>query len=198
MTDYPWYEEVNAAEPLLQGDIIEECPVLVFEAVPVFPPDHTADQVIDALEDAAGVQPTRAIVMTQACDLAQDHVRQVILCPIYHLPEYRAKWEEAETARGQNPTEKNWAKHTRDLKDGKVWNLTMLNERPLPEGGGMVLSHQVVDFHEVFSLPVAFLRAWILAKAQNRLRVCPPYREQLSQAFARFFMRVGLPIDINL
>ena len=24
----------------------------------------------------------------------------------------------------------------------------------------------------------------------------PPHREHLSQAFARFFMRVGLPIDI--
>jgi hypothetical protein len=24
----------------------------------------------------------------------------------------------------------------------------------------------------------------------------PPYREHLSQAFARFFMRVGLPVDI--
>ena len=30
----------------------------------------------------------------------------------------------------------------------------------------------------------------------NRLRLCPPYREHLAQSFARFFMRVGLPIDI--
>jgi hypothetical protein len=28
------------------------------------------------------------------------------------------------------------------------------------------------------------------------LRLCPPYREHLAQAFARFFMRVGLPIPI--
>ncbi len=26
-----------------------------------------------------------------------------------------------------------------------------------------------------------------------RLRLVPPYREHLSQAFARYFMRVGLP-----
>jgi hypothetical protein len=24
----------------------------------------------------------------------------------------------------------------------------------------------------------------------------PPYREHLSQAFARFFMRVGLPVEV--
>ena len=29
----------------------------------------------------------------------------------------------------------------------------------------------------------------------RRLRLLPPYREHLSQSFARFFMRVGLPID---
>jgi hypothetical protein len=28
------------------------------------------------------------------------------------------------------------------------------------------------------------------------LRLLPPYRKHLSQSFARFIMRVGLPIDI--
>jgi hypothetical protein len=32
--------------------------------------------------------------------------------------------------------------------------------------------------------------------AGHRLRLLPPYREHLSQAFARLFMRVGLPADI--
>ena len=30
----------------------------------------------------------------------------------------------------------------------------------------------------------------------QRLRLLPPYREHLGQAFARYFMRVGLPVDI--
>jgi hypothetical protein len=52
-----------------------------------------------------------------------------------------------------------------------------------------------VDFRRVFSLPLGFMRG--LATAQgNRLRLLPPYREHLSQSFARFFMRVGLPEDI--
>ncbi len=34
------------------------------------------------------------------------------------------------------------------------------------------------------------------AKQLGRLRLLPPYREHLSQSFARQFMRVGLPIDL--
>jgi len=34
-------------------------------------------------------------------------------------------------------------------------------------------------------------------RGEPRLRLRPPYREHLSQAFARFFMRVGLPTDIK-
>jgi len=36
----------------------------------------------------------------------------------------------------------------------------------------------------------------LVKKRENRLRLLPPDREHLAQAFARFFMRAGLPIDI--
>lgn len=55
----------------------------------------------------------------------------------------------------------------------------------------------VVDFRNVYSLPSQFLKS-LAAKRGKRLRLLPPYREHLSQAFARFFMRVGLPVPINL
>jgi hypothetical protein len=54
-----------------------------------------------------------------------------------------------------------------------------------------------VDFHEVFTLPRAFLERQLAQRGQPRLRLLPPYREHLSQAFARFFMRVGLPTPVN-
>lgn len=38
----------------------------------------------------------------------------------------------------------------------------------------------------------------IVKKQNKRIRLLPPYREHLSQAFARYFMRVGLPQDIML
>lgn len=53
----------------------------------------------------------------------------------------------------------------------------------------------IVDFRRVFSIPVAHFRRQAAA-AGSRLRLMPPYREHLSQAFARFFMRVGLPLDV--
>lgn len=47
----------------------------------------------------------------------------------------------------------------------------------------------------MFALPVELVRAFA-AGAGDRPRLRPPYREHLSQAFARLFMRVGLPADI--
>jgi hypothetical protein len=54
---------------------------------------------------------------------------------------------------------------------------------------------RVVSFRQVFSLPFGYIMK--LANPDvPRLRLLPPYREQLAQAFARFIMRVGLPVDI--
>jgi hypothetical protein len=53
----------------------------------------------------------------------------------------------------------------------------------------------VVDFRQIFSLPVAYLRKHA-AGLDPRWRLESPYREHFSQAFARFFMRVGLPTAI--
>ena len=43
---------------------------------------------------------------------------------------------------------------------------------------------------------MSYLKAFTITQA-HRLRLLPPYREHLSQAFARYFMRVGLPVDID-
>jgi len=53
----------------------------------------------------------------------------------------------------------------------------------------------VVDFRQIFSLPVPYLRKHA-ASLGSRWRLQSPYREHFSQAFARFFMRVGLPAAI--
>jgi len=53
----------------------------------------------------------------------------------------------------------------------------------------------VVNFREIVSLPVGYLRAHA-AVLGDRWRLLPPYLEHFSQAFARFFMRVGLPSAI--
>lgn len=54
---------------------------------------------------------------------------------------------------------------------------------------------RIVDIRRIFSLPVGFVRKEAEG-VDARLRLLPPYRAHLAQAFARFFMRIGLPLDI--
>ncbi len=53
----------------------------------------------------------------------------------------------------------------------------------------------IVSFREVLSLPLEFVRK-VAAAAEPRIRLRSPYREHLAQAFARYFMRVGLPTNL--
>ncbi|MDY7014014.1 MAG: hypothetical protein SVX43_10540 [Cyanobacteriota bacterium] len=94
----------------------------------------------------------------------------------------------------QTPSSKAWRRTCEDIKNGYSWNLAMLNEGSTEK---LSLSHRVVDFHDVYTLPRVFLESLLQNRGQYRLRLRPPYREHLSQAFARFFMRVGLPMGVN-
>jgi hypothetical protein len=135
------------------------------------------------------------IVMTQACDLEQDRVERVILCPHTSLDEHQAVWEKEMEQRGQKPTEKAWKRYCDDICKGFIFNLTMLNSSQIEESS---IGVRIVYFHEVYTVPRSFLESLLVGRGQSRFRLLPPYREHLSQAFARFFMRVGLPIPIEM
>jgi hypothetical protein len=198
VTDYLWWEEVAAAAPLMQGDLIEGCPVAVFGEELKFDEAADLDGLLQTLTGGVGIQRVRSIVMTQACDLEQAKVRNVILCPAYTLEDFEKEWRDDFAARkGKPPTPGDWNGYIGQVKAGRIWNLTLLRKRDPGDGVTTVATTTVVDFHEVFSLPLKFMQAWVQKSAQPRLRLCPPYREHLSQAFARFFMRVGLPVDIG-
>lgn len=192
---FPWYVEVPHDDPVGQGDIVDECPVVVFKEMPEL---ASADgpKIREALAQAVKIEPVRAIVMSQACDLANKEIANVSLCPLFHLDDYRRQWEAEEKKLKNNPTEKAWKKKTDELRKGRIWSQTLLNAHPGPSK--LAMPHQVVDFHEVFCLPIVFLEAWLRASRKHRLRLLPPYREHLSQSFARFYMRVGLPQDIAI
>ncbi len=155
--DYPWYVEVSADASLTQGDLVESCPVLVFDEVPNLGNHQTAEALLAELDKAHAVQMVRAIVMTQACDLEHRNVRNVILCPIYNLDEYKRYWEEKRRQAGKSASAASWDGHIKQMKDGKIWNLTMLQKWDASGSGVLSIPHQVVDFHEVFSLPLDFL-----------------------------------------
>ncbi len=199
MTDYPWWEEVDPNAPLMQGDLIEACPVAVFNPELRFNEADDFEALLGTLQHGVGITTIRTIVMTQACDLEQRKVRNAILCPAPLIEDFQRAWEDSyEKKQGRPPNQGAWPGHLKQIKDGRVWNLTLLSKRSPGEGVKLTTGTTIVDFHEMFSLPVDFLELWLRKAGQPRLRLCPPYREHLSQAFARFFMRVGLPIDIEL
>jgi hypothetical protein len=188
----PWYEIVPADTPLTQGDLIFGCPLLGW--------NELADQASAANLDETSLQTyvdafrEDVVVMTQACDLEHHKVNNVVLCPHLALSIYRQAWEEWLRSRNQNPSEKAWKRTCDDIAAGYVWNQAFLNRLEGPEVPTEV---RVVDFHDVYTVPRTFLEAVLRKRNQPRLRLLPPYREHLSQALARFFMRVGLPQPVD-
>jgi hypothetical protein len=76
--DYPWYEIVEGDEPLLQGDFISECPIIV-------PP---SELITGAREVNTRVVAYNVVVMSQSCDLVQGKLDLVLVCPIWPLSEF--------------------------------------------------------------------------------------------------------------
>lgn len=186
-----WYECVTAAERITQGDVIFDCPLLgwQFERPQL---EGAAEE--DVLRRSIAVLSGDVVVMTQACDLEYQKVDNVVPCPHYPLREHRQAWEEQMLRAGQKTTEKAWKRWCDDVREGFVWNLSRLNAG---SADGVTIEHRIVDFHEVYTVPRRFLESLLERRGNRRLRLLPPYREHLSQAFARFFMRVGLPTPIE-
>jgi hypothetical protein len=187
-----WYRAAPAEEPLTQGDLIVACPVIGWRPQVQF--DFSSGQEVLPVGELLEAQRVNVIVMTQACDLEYAKVRNVVLCPLYPLSTYKVAWEAALQSKGQNPTAKAWKRYCDDLCEGAIWNLSLLNAEDV---GDLHIEHAVADFHEVFTLPRQVLEALLQARNTPRPQLLPPYREHLSQAFARFFMRVGLPMPVR-
>lgn len=169
-TTYPWYCLVNDDE-LQQGDILESCPVFLP------PPDLTLNS------SEANFKWTRrnVIIMSQSCDMVKgrEKITEVLLCFV---------WNRSEHTEGHLSTDKGME----DARRGQLPGHHVLNECKL---ANVEREYRIVDFHNISTLPLGLCRQFA-ANTPNRIRLLPPYREHLSQAFARFFMRVGLPTDI--
>jgi len=186
----PWYDIVEPYAPITQGDIIMNCPVVAWKEGAPTTTDSSLEEMLRASVEYIEID---TVTMTQACDLEQKKVQYVILCPHYSLSDYEQQWKNDMIRSGQNPTTKAWKSHIEDIRQGAMWHFSMLNEST---EANLRMDIRIADFREVFNLPRDFLEDW-LKQQGKRLRLLPPYREHLSQAFARFFMRVGLPNDIS-
>ncbi len=164
---YPWYQ-IGKMDDLEQGDLLPNCPVIILpnDLKPIL--NSKENDELDLIPD---LQTVDLILMTQSCDLSQDKVTQVLLCA--YLP---FSTEEYQKNKDNIKKERMPALHLIEKCDAK--------EFPFEK--------QVIDFRAIYTLPKDFVIAF--AETLNiRARLLSPYKEHLSQAFARYFMRVGLP-----
>ena len=172
-SDYLWYRLVQE-DTLEQGDFFFSCPVLE----PTLPP---------AVEPGSGpaIQASTreydVLILSQSCDLVQGKLETILVCPHWPIEDFEQREEYFRSKKGKE-----------DIRRGNIPGLHMLAACDLP---GFVSPIRVVNFRQVFGLPFVYVSEQ--ARRQSpRLRLLPPYREHLAQAFARFIMRVGLPVDI--
>jgi len=186
---YPWYAIVTD-DTIAQGDLLFKLPVY-------FPqyPEGIAFEPIEP-EDIGEIEPPRipsdmgifdVIILSQSCDLVaeQDAPLSVIVCPIFTIGSGKPYYKSLRGRDGLN-----------NIIKGREPGLHILNECKLPE---LSIPFHVVFFHQVLTVPVSYVRAAVEHEVRNskpRLRLLPPYREHLAQAFGRFIMRIGLPEDI--
>lgn len=132
---FPWYEIVEGSD-LEQGDLFPNCPIIV-------PPSNlTWPLQID--EISVGIRYFHVVILTQSCDLVNDKIEDVILCPHWSLSEVEQSNEFFKSKKGKE-----------SIRRGNVPGYHMLAAH---EDEQIPLEIRVVDFRRVFNLPKTFLR----------------------------------------
>jgi len=177
-SDPEWYE-VTSGSKLMQGDVIRNCPIIKPTAPWPYP---------NPLEEAVEVEAEifDLLVVSQSCDLENNKVDAVLVAEII---DYRALVEVEKKRGNEIVASKNFRKA---CVDGNVPGYALLHER----GDAPEMSWSLVDFYSLHAIPKPFLERHAESVGM-RLRMCSPYREHIAQSFAKFFMRVGLPLTAH-
>jgi hypothetical protein len=178
---FDWYRIVSATAALEQGDLLNDFPIVipsvsVLERLPDGP-------VVDLeIEVPAAVEYFNVVVMTQSCDfLKLGDEGEVILCPRFS---YKGLTDEEPNRWGK----KSW----KPLVSGRVIGSHIIDKCDIED---FEFDYQVIDLRRIFSVPFSVVKQ-VAINQGDRVRLLPPYREHLAQAFARQFMRVGLPQEL--
>jgi len=175
MANYPWYEDVNGEAELEQGEIITDCSVIL-------PNNEHYQNIINNIENnlPLDIIQFNGIILSQSCDIVNNKINSIIVCPVISLMDLMNK---EPYFRSKDARE--------SLRQGREPSYHLLNKFCIETGQD---DFYAVSFRHIYSIPKEFIKAVISNK--KRIRLLPPYREHLSQSFARYFMRVGLPTDI--
>lgn len=177
--DTSWYEKIEYSEGMAieQGDILFDCPYY----------DVLSDGINEEIQTK--VVEYNVVIVTQSCDIVNNKVDKIFVAPWTYISEVISKRSEF-LKRPMSTKEKNSLfKH---LATGVMSSHHIL-DKDIEKG---LSDYPMIDFSNAFTISQKTLKSTI-AKRGYVIRLISPYKEHLSQAFARFFMRVGLPSSLT-
>ncbi len=178
---FEWYGIIETVNDLEQGDIFQDFPIMI-------PPQSITELLNNSSEVEIDtpilVEKNNVILMTQTCDIPKlNDDDEIIFCPLYDYSDIiKSKPNYGGTG--------GW----KTLINGRFIGAHILNICAIENHA---FEYQVIDLRRIFSVPLGIVKSFV-SQQNERIRLLPPYREHLAQAFARQFMRVGLPIDLPL
>ena len=175
MVDSCWSD--TEGSELHQGDYLPSIHVPLFRT----PFDDQKPTIGAEAESPTEVQEKDVIVVSQTCDLVQEKIRFVALCPVETI---------AELEKQQPAMAKAW----NEIKKGRREGLHLLAPCKDPSNYKDAL---IVDFREIISLPCGYVERHA-HQCGRRYRLKSPFLEHFSQAFGKFYMRVALPEFVTL
>jgi hypothetical protein len=145
-----------------------------------FQPSHYPWHGITSGPNLLHWQTRDGIVMTQSCELVPGRVKveQVLVCVVWRRSDFPPQ---------------HVLSTPKVLEDARRGNFPGFHRLAEKKDDDFRRELRIVDFRKTWSLP---LKCFQYRAEKLHFRLLPPYREHLSQSFARFIMRVGLPIDI--
>ena len=151
---------------LTQGDILDGCPLVFW-----------ADAVREVVEgDKPMSVRARVIILTQACDLANDKTVRAVVSVVHDADHL------IQTGRVKE-------KFVRDnVRKGQVYGWYFLPTHATCPG----FPESLVDLRDLHTVPRALLEG-LRDQGKHVCRLMTPYREHLAQHFSVSYSRIGLP-----
>lgn len=163
-----WYATAPG-DDLEQGDILRSFPLIV------------VDDVTEEVGVTARTRACDVVVMTQTCDIPKQAQTTILLAEL-HDYDFLCDAAGYQHLRGKQVRTA--------LRDGTAVGLFLL---PPDAATGMTWSLVIFRQLHIVSKGLVARRA----ASHSHIRLLSPYKEHLSQGFARFMMRVGLPTTLD-
>jgi hypothetical protein len=160
------YQAPAPEELLSQGDLIDECPLVTIRTWPPEPGPNIPSES----------WTIRVVVLTQACDLAQDKTTRVVVAPVHEAAELVAK----------NILKAGFVRD--QVRRGQVFGWYFLPAAPAPFN----LAESIVDLRELHTIERRTLK-YLVAAGKRVGRIRTPWREHLAQHFGATYTRIALP-----